>query len=78
MYGLEKKKQPLKFNFDLEVEIEKKPKRAEEILEKAHKNSLEIKASLKKGGKTKDLDNLGIVLQGYTALEKVINKIGKL
>ncbi len=76
MYGLEKKPGE-KFVFDLEKEIKTKPTRGTEILEKAEKKIQEIKQQLREGANQKDFDRLGILLHGYSALQKVIRKVAK-
>jgi hypothetical protein len=72
MYGLEKEK---KFDFDLEVEIKKNPKRKQELLEDAKAKASEIKKILQAQEKPDNFEELGILLNGYDALEKVIAKI---
>jgi hypothetical protein len=72
MYGLEKKG---KFDFDLEVEIKKKPKRREEIINEAKGKAAEIKKMIQSKEKPKNFEKLGILLNGYDAVVKVISKI---
>ena len=76
MYGLEKKPGE-KFAFDLEKEIKEKPSRGKEILEKAEKRIHEIKKLLREGANEKNFDRLGILLHGYSALQKVLKKVAK-
>lgn len=76
MYGLEKKPGE-KFVFDLEKEIKEKPSRGKEILEKAEKRIHEIKKLLREGANEKNFDRLGILLHGYSALQKVLKKVAK-
>lgn len=76
MFGLEKKPSE-KFAFDLEKEIKERPTHGTEILEKAEKRIQEIKKLLREGANEKDFDKLGILLHGYTALQKVIRKAAK-
>lgn len=77
MFGLEDYKKKA-FQFDLELDLKKQPKKMKEILSKAQANMQEIKNCLKEGQKDKeDLDNLGVLLHGYSALEKVLNKVAK-
>ena len=76
MFGMEKETKE-KFAFDLEKEIKEKPNRGKEILEKAEKRIHEIKKLLREGQNEKDFDRLGILLHGYTALQKVIRKVAK-
>lgn len=74
MYGLEKERGK-KFAFDLEKEIKEKPSRGKKILEKAEGRVQEIKKHLREGASEKDFDDLGILLHGYAALQKVIRKV---
>lgn len=74
MYGLEKG-QTKKFDFDLEVEIKKNPKRKTEILNDAKKKAEELKTQLKSEKKTSNFEELGILLHAYESLDKVLNKI---
>ena len=76
MYGLEKKPGE-KFAFDLEKDIQEDSKLKETILEKVESKTKKIKESLQKGQDEKEFENLGILLHGYTALQKVIRKIAK-
>ncbi len=74
MYGLEKK--PLKaFEFDLEKDLKKDPTKVRELLKSTEAKIHEIKSQLREGRKGPDLDNLGVLLHGYTALQKVLNRI---
>lgn len=72
MYGLEKEK---KFDFDLEVEIKKKPKRKDEIIKDVKAKAEEIKNLLKAKEKGQDFETLGLLLNGYDSIEKVVSKI---
>ena len=72
MYGLEKEG---KFEFDLEVEIKKKPKRKDEIIKEAKEKAKEIKDRLQAKEKPENFEKLGTLLNGYDSLEKVISKI---
>ncbi len=76
MYGLEKKG-GAKFAFDLEKELQEKPSRSKEILEKVEKRMTDIKKLLREGAKEKEFDQLGILLHGYAALQKVLKKVTK-
>ena len=75
MYGLEKGDKD--FEFDLEKEILKSPKKGEKIIAKTQKNIHNIKTALRNGSDKGEIDKLGVLLQGYIELEKVINKIIK-
>jgi hypothetical protein len=78
MYGLEKGKGEKKlFQFDLEVEMKERPGRSKELLLKAENRIQEIKKALREGASDKEFDKLGILLHGYTSLQKVLKKVGK-
>lgn len=78
MFGLEKKEKKIeKFRFDLEVEIEENPDRAQEIIDLCKKKVDAIKSLLKSGADPKNFDQLGILIHGYNALMRVIKKIQK-
>ena len=73
MYGLEdSKKKP--FAFDLENDLKKNSKMAKEVFDKIDASINEIKTSLRKGEKSADFENLGMILHGYTALQKVLKR----
>lgn len=74
MFGLEKKPDE-KFAFDLEKEIKERPSRGKEILDKVEKRIQEIKKHLREGASEKEFDDLGILLHGYAALQKVLRKV---
>ena len=76
MYGLEKKEHE-RFLFDLEKEIKEKPAKAKDILEKAEKRIHDIKKILREGANEKEFDKLGVLLNGYVALQNVIKKAAK-
>ncbi len=67
-------KPPEKFLFDLELQIKENPSHGTKLIEKAEKHVQEIKKALREGVNESDFDNLGILLHGYTALEKVLKK----
>lgn len=75
MFGLEKKPQA-PFEFDLEQELKKDPARKQKILKEVEEKIQEIKNVLRQGAGSADFDNYGILLHGYAALQKVLNKIG--
>lgn len=76
MFGLEKSPRE-KFDFDLEVDIKENPKKANDLVKKIESNINNIKQALKKGGADEELKKLGYLLQGYSALLKVITRIQK-
>lgn len=76
MYGLEKKdKGP--FEFDLEADLRKDPSKAHNLLKMVEQKIVEIKNNLRQGAQSADFDKLGVLLHGYTALQKVLNKAQK-
>jgi len=74
MYGLEKKPGE-KFAFDLEKEIKENKTRGKELVEKAEKRISELKKHLREGANEKEFDKLGVLLHGYTSLQKVLRKV---
>ena len=77
MYGLEEKNKREKFSFDLEKRIKTEPAHLKQLLEKAENRISEIKKTLRQGAAEKDFDRLGVLLHGYTALQKVLKKASK-
>lgn len=74
MFGLEKKpKGP--FQFDLEVELKQDPKKAQQLLNQVNQRVQELKQLLRQGAETEDFDDYGVLLHGYAALQKVLNKV---
>lgn len=76
MYGAEQKKAE-KFMFDLELELQKDAKKKKHLIDTAERRAHEIKTLLREGKDGEQLDRLGILLHGYTSLQKVLKKIGK-
>jgi hypothetical protein len=74
MYGLEKKPKHV-FEFDLEKDLKKDPSKAKELLKTTEAKIQEIKNQLREGAKGPELDQLGVLLHGYTALQKVLNRM---
>lgn len=74
MYGLEKKPKHV-FEFDLEKDLKKDPSKARELLKTTEKKIHEIKTQLREGAKGPELDQLGVLLHGYTALQKVLSRL---
>jgi hypothetical protein len=74
---MQKKGSLEKFEFDLEKEIKENKAQGKEILTTVEDRMSEIKKMLREGANEKDFDNLGVLLQGYTALQKVIKKVAK-
>jgi hypothetical protein len=76
MFGLEDKKKKT-FAFDLENDLKKNDKKAKEFFDQVDGNISEIKKSLRTGEKSADFENLGTILHGYTALQKVLKRATK-
>ena len=78
MFGLEKKKQPKgPFKFDLEVDLMTDPTKAKQILKDVEQKIQELKNLLRQGAETEDFDEYGIMLHGYAALQRVLNRVLK-
>ncbi len=76
MFGLEKEKKKVeKFHFDLEVEIAKNPSKGQELLQLAEKKVEELKTLLRAGGSNEDFDQYGMLLHGFSALQRVLKKV---
>lgn len=74
MFGLEKKPGE-KFAYDLEKEMKEKG-RGNEILANVEKRIQLIKKTLREGADNeKEFDQLGVLLHGYAALQKVLRKV---
>jgi hypothetical protein len=71
MYGLEKGKEEI-FKYDLEADLKKDSKKAKETIADIEHKIHECKDAIKKGNTPKDIDNLTILLNGYTAAKKVL------
>lgn len=77
MFGLEGQKtskKPALFQFDLEKELENSRSRRE-IKTKIEARLQQIKEDLRSGEQKESYDKLGILLQGYNALMKVIERV---
>ena len=74
MYGLEKKAKP-PFEFDLEKELKSDPAKLQSLLKTTEARIQELKGSLRQGSGTKEFDELGVLLNGYAALQRVLNRI---
>ena len=78
MFGLEEdKKKKEKFAFDLEKQIQSDANFTKSLTKKAEDRIAEVKKLLREGANEKEFDRLGVLLNGYTALQKVIKKVVK-
>ena len=74
MFGLEKKEKKL-FEFDLEIDLKKDSEKKKKLLQEIVTHTQSLKGALRLGAATEDFDKLGILLHGYAALQKVVNRI---
>lgn len=74
MFGLEKKQKAL-FEFDLEKELKTDAAKKQKLTKEVEEKTQEIKNILRQGASSADFDNYGVLLHGYAALQKVINKV---
>ena len=77
MFGLEKKKARELFEFDLEKELKKDHAKAKQMLQHVESRMQDLKGILRQGASSKDFDNCGILLHGYAALQRVLNRLGR-
>ena len=73
MFGMEKKK--ALFEFDLEKDLKKDPEKKAALLKEIETKTQELKTHLREGTAAKNFDQYGILLHGYSALQKVVNRI---
>lgn len=76
MFGLEdqkKKKQSNEFTFDLEKDL-LNAKKQKDIRGQIEKKLMRVKDALKKGTEKLDFDRIGVILQGYASLLKIIDR----
>lgn len=74
MYGLEKKAKAL-FEFDLEKDLKSDPAKTHKLIKDVEERIHEIKGKLRQGAGSEEFDNYGILLHGYAALQRVLNRI---
>ena len=72
MFGFEKKKKPIMFEFDLEKEL-KDDTRQKELMQKTETRIHDIKNSLRQGSDPESFGQLGTLLHGYSALLKILS-----
>ncbi|MBM3198187.1 MAG: needle chaperone SctE [Chlamydiae bacterium] len=76
MFGLEKKQRQL-FEFDLEKELKENTTKKQALTGEVENTIQEIKSLLRSGTDTADFDQYGVLLHGYTALLKVLQRISQ-
>ncbi len=74
MFGLEKKPRQL-FEFDLEGDLKKNVEKKKALVGSVEEKIQQIKSFLRSGTNTEDFDQYGVLLHGYSALLKVIQRI---
>ncbi len=73
MFGLEKKKNK-PFEFDLEKELKGSKKRKNEIFSICDTKIQHLKNALREGRAAENFDQCGLLIQGYEALKKVVQR----
>ena len=73
MFGLEKKKKAMNFEFDLEKEL-KSEKIQKDLVQKTEAHIQSLKAQLRQGSDQESFEKIGLLLLGYSALLKVITR----
>lgn len=76
MFGLGKKKKA-PFEFDLEKELREDKDRRKKLMELIDSRTIELKKLIREEPGSEHFDQYGILLHGYAALSKVINKVSK-
>jgi hypothetical protein len=74
MFGLEKKPEE-PFQFDLEVDLRREPQMAQALLKEVDERIGKLKNLLREGAETEDFDEYGVLLHGYSALQRVLKRI---
>ena len=74
MFGLEKEKREL-FEFDLEKDLRKNPKKIGELSKMVEEKINGIKAHLRQGASTEDFETLTFIMQGYSVFLRVLTRI---
>jgi hypothetical protein len=74
MFGLEKKEKGL-FEFDLEKELKGNAHKLKDLMKQVEARIQSVKSALREGSQSKEFDNLGVLLNAYTALLRVLTRI---
>ncbi|MBS3904022.1 MAG: DUF5398 family protein [Simkania sp.] len=77
MFGLEKNKTSPLFEFDLEKELKQDAGKTQKLLQRIESKIQELKNVLRQGANSKEFDDSGILLHGYAALQRVLNRISR-
>ncbi|MDN3507747.1 MAG: DUF5398 family protein [Simkaniaceae bacterium] len=79
MFGMESNNKPKNFfEFDLEKEIVENDSKRKSLLTEAKGNIEKLNAIMKENPDGESFEDLGVLLGGFTALEKVIGYLKKL
>jgi len=76
MFGLGKDNKGNEFVFDFEADV-KDPSNGRKIKEDIAQKIREVKNILRSGQNKEEFDSFGILLHGYTSLQKVMARVGK-
>ncbi len=77
MFGLENGKGKALMEFDLEKELQKDAQLAKKTLVEIEAKIGGIKKDLREGSGSEGFEQLGVLLHGYTALERVLKRVVK-
>ena len=79
MYGLENKNEGPKLDlaFDLEKEMKRDPAKRAENLKKVEERTQKAKNLTVQGGSLEELHQAEVLLKGFTALKKVLDRVKK-
>lgn len=73
MFGMEKK-QPERFEFDLEKDLKKSDKEKKRVLDQIDAQTNALKTTLREGTASENFDKCGVLLQAYGALKRVVER----
>ncbi|MES2345632.1 MAG: DUF5398 family protein [Chlamydiota bacterium] len=76
MFGLEKKPKA-RFEFDLEKDLKNDPHKLAELIKTVEGKVNDVKQVLRQGGTSSSFDQFGILLHGYAALQRVLNRMNR-
>jgi len=76
MFGLGKGNKDDEFVFDFEADV-KDPSKGRKLKDETVQKAREVKDILRSGQNKEEFDKFGILLHGYTALQKVMARVGK-
>jgi len=76
MFGLGKGNKDEEFEFDFEVDL-KDGSLGRKMKENVAQKTKEVKNILRSGQNKEEFDKFGILLHGYTSLQKVMARVGK-